>query len=361
MSLPSPSTIETPRRSGSLKPVIDALPDSVYDNPTWKGLSYFARDAAMYVLLLVALTFVSNIFEVAGLEVLMALVVSGLFIVAHDATHGALFKSKRLTSLIGHVAMLPGWHVYEGWVLGHNRVHHGFTVRQGYDFVWHPTTPEEWAQLGWFRRLVHRVEWSWAGPGLYFMHQVWWKKMMVGKSPSRWASGIRRDRWIVAGFIAGMIALFTGIGMVMGHSLAGIVWLDVRTVLLPFLAFMYVMGSFVHVHHVAPEIRWWKKEEWTKFKAQMEGTTVLRGPKGFNFFFHWIMVHVPHHVDMRVPMYHLEEATEAIEAAFPGTVIDEKLRFRTYMANTRACKLYDFESGRWMTYDEGARHLAEAR
>ena len=38
----------------SLKPVIDVLPDSVYDNPTWRGMAYFLRDAAMYVALLVA-------------------------------------------------------------------------------------------------------------------------------------------------------------------------------------------------------------------------------------------------------------------------------------------------------------------
>ena len=111
-----------------------------------------------------------------------------------------------------------------------------------------------------------------------------------------------------------------------------------------------VIGAAVHVHHVAPDIKWWKKAEWTKFKAQMEGTTVLRLPKGMNFFFHWIMVHVPHHVDMRVPMYHLEEAADAIEEAFPGTVIDKPFRFRDYLGNTHQCKLYDFDDGRWMTY-----------
>jgi omega-6 fatty acid desaturase (delta-12 desaturase) len=82
----------------------------------------------------------------------------------------------------------------------------------------------------------------------------------------------------------------------------------------------------------------------------MQGTTVLRAPKGLNFFIHWIMVHVPHHVDMRVPMYHLEEAAAAIEAAFPGSVVDQPMRFRDFVANSRACKLYDFDAGRWLTY-----------
>ena len=122
----------------SLKPVIDVLPDSVYDNPTWRGMAYFWRDTAMYVALLALLVVVTNVAEVLVLEVAMGLVVSGLFVVGHDAAHGALFSSKRRNSTVAHLAMLPSFHVYEGWVLGHNRVHHPYTVRQGYDFVWHP-------------------------------------------------------------------------------------------------------------------------------------------------------------------------------------------------------------------------------
>ena len=87
---------------------------------------------------------------------------------------------------------------------------------------------------------------------------------------------------------------------------------------------------------------------------------MLRVPKGLNFFLHWIMVHVPHHVDMRVPMYHLEEATEAIKKAFPGTVIDKPLRFGDLRRNSKACKLYDFDAGRWFTYKEGRRSLVAA-
>jgi omega-6 fatty acid desaturase (delta-12 desaturase) len=343
------------RRTGSLKTVIDAIPDSCYNNPTWKGLAYFARDLVIYLGLLVALVYVTNVFYVLLIEMVMALVVSALFIVGHDAAHGALFKTKRLNSWVGHLAMLPSFHVYEGWILGHNRIHHPYTVRQGFDFVWHPVTPEEYTSMGWFRRGLHRVEWSWFGSGIYYIHQVWGTKMIVGKPPARWAKTIRRDRWIVAAFVAAMTLLFTMVGIAQGHSVAGIIWLDLRTIALPFFFFSFVIGAAVHVHHVAPDIRWWKKAEWSKFKAQMEGTTVLRLPKGMDFFFHWIMIHVPHHVDMRIPMYHLEEAADSIEEAFPGTVIDRPFKFRDYVSNAQRCKLYDFEEGRWMSYRE-ARH-----
>jgi omega-6 fatty acid desaturase (delta-12 desaturase) len=122
-------------------------------------MAYFLRDVVMYVALLVALVLVSNLFAVAALEVVMALVVSGLFVVGHDAAHGALFKSKRMNSTVAHLSFLPSWHVYEGWILGHNRVHHPYTLRQGYDFVWQPSTPEQFAALGWWRKAVHWAEW----------------------------------------------------------------------------------------------------------------------------------------------------------------------------------------------------------
>ena len=351
----SNDSLATSERPGSLKGVIDALPDSVYDNPTWRGMGYFYRDAALYLGLLAALVFVTNVAEVLLLEVLMALVVSGLFIIGHDAAHGALFSSKRRNHTIGRIAMLPSLHVFEGWMMGHNRVHHPFTVRQGVDFVWHPTTPQQFAEMGWWRKLIHRWEWSWAGAGAYYIHQIWWKKMMVGAPPARWATQIRRDRALIWGFIGAMLVLFSGIGVALGDSIWGIVWLDARVLVLPFIAFAYTIGAAVHVHHIAPDIRWWKKAEWTKFRAQMEGTTVLRVPKVINFFLHWIMVHVPHHVDMRIPMYRLEEAADAIEAAFPGAVIDKKLRLRDYVSQTRACKLYDFDEGTWLTYAQARR------
>ncbi len=350
----APSSIPDNARTGSLKPVIDVIPASAYENPTWKGLAYFARDLVMYSALVAGLILVSNVWAVLALEVATSVVVAGLFVVAHDAAHGALFRSKRTNSIVGHLAMLPSWHVYEGWILGHNRVHHGFTVRQGYDFVWHPTTPEEFAAMSRAARAVHRLEWSWAGAGLYYLHQVWWKKMIVGASPARWVKVIRRDKFVVLAFILGSSGLLTWLGAVTTGTVAGTAWLVARVVLLPFLGFSYLIGSFVHVHHVHPTIRWWKKADWSKFKAQMEGTTVLEGGRFFNFFFHWIMVHVPHHVDVRIPMYNLEAAAAAIEDAFPGTVHRAPIRFRDFVANSRQCKLYDFDAGKWMTYREAA-------
>ena len=339
---------------GSLKPVLDIIPAEAYENPTWKGLAYFGRDLLIYGLVVAGLIAFNNPFAVLALWVLSAMVISGLFIVGHDAAHGALFSSKRLNRVIGTISMLPSWHVYEGWVLGHNRIHHGYTVREGFDFVWHPYTAEQYNAMSKLGRLRHRIEWSWLGAGAYYLREVWWHKMIVGDPPARWAKAIRRDRFIVWTFVA-LSALILGlVGWAQYGSVLGVVWMILKVLVVPFLAFTYVIASFVHVHHIQPNLRWWKRREWTKWHGQMEGTTVLRARFGLNFFFHWIMVHVPHHVDMRIPMYNLEMATAAIEEAFPGTVHDEPLRFMDFVRNTRKCRLYDFDEGRWYTYREAA-------
>lgn len=345
-------------KPGSLLPVIRVIPAEAYENPTWKGLAYFGRDLLVYVLVLAGLLAFDHPLIVAALWVLSSLVISALFIVGHDAAHEALFTSRRLNSVVGHLAMLPSWHVFEGWVLGHNRVHHKYTVRQTMDFVWHPYTAEQFAEMSGFQRLRHKLEWSWLGSGVYYTREIWWHKMMVGKPPARWVKPIRRDRWITFAWIVGTCLLAGGVGFAKYGSLIGAIWLPIKMLVIPFLAFNYVIGSIVHVHHIQPTIRWWPRREWTKFRGQMEGTTILRVNPGMNFFFHWIMIHIPHHVDVRIPMYNLELAGDAIKAAFPDVVHDERLRFRDFVRNTRTCKLYDFEHGEWMSYDEAMSRQA---
>lgn len=357
---PSTAADEGRDKKGSLLPVLRVIPAEAYENPTAKGLLYFARDAVIYLAALAGLFYFDNLLVVVALWLVMGLVISGLFVIGHDAAHEALFKSKRLNSIIGHVSMLPSWHVYEGWVLGHNRVHHKFTVRQGMDFVWHPYTTEQYLALNKFQRARHRLEWSWFGAGAYYIREIWWHKMMVGKPPARWVKGIRRDRWIILGWIVATNAAIFAVGMARYGDVLNAIWLPIKMTVVPFLVFSFVIGSFVHVHHIAPNIRWWSGREWNKFRGQMEGTTILRVLPGLNFFFHWIMIHIPHHVDVRIPMYNLELAADAIREAFPDVVHDERLRFRDFINNSKACKLYDFEQGRWMTYDEALKVAASA-
>jgi omega-6 fatty acid desaturase (delta-12 desaturase) len=127
--------------------------------------------------------------------------------------------------------------------------------------------------------------------------------------------------------------------------------MPVKLFVVPFLLFVHIIGFTVYVHHVAPDIRWWPRKEWSQFKGQMESTTILKVPAVVNtLWFHNIFVHVPHHVDARIPFHQLPSAAKAIAARYPNTVRSGRLSIREYLHTTKACKLYDFDAGRWLDY-----------
>ena len=148
--------------------------------------------------------------------------------------------------------------------------------------------------------------------------------------------------FLILGIVTGLIASTLGVG--------GGIWAWVKIVVIPFLLFCQTIGWVVYVHHIAPDIRWWPRREWNRFRGQVEGTTILWGPPGWDLFFHNIMVHLPHHVDMQIPCYRLPEAARAIAEAYPDEVDERPLSVRDYLRAVRACKLHDFRTGTWHPY-----------
>jgi omega-6 fatty acid desaturase (delta-12 desaturase) len=346
-----PTAHDPTGRDQSLGSVIKLLPAEVYDNPTWKGLAYLARDLAIYVAVVWALISVSHPLLLIPLWGLAALAISGLFVLGHDAAHGALFKSERLNYVLGQLAFLPSLHAYESWVLGHNRLHHGHTVRREMDFVWHPLTVEEYRALSPLRKLLHKIEWSVFGAGIYYGIEVYWKKMVrLHNPPAKMAAGIRRDLRIVGVYLALFSAGLLALGVAGGGGATGALWMWTKVFLVPWILWNYTIGAVVYVHHIDDSIAWHPRRAWTKFKGQIEGTTIVHVPAWVNFFLHNIMIHVPHHVDMRIPFYGLPRAGEIILESLPDVVREREFGLRDYLRSTRACKLYDFERGRWSTY-----------
>jgi omega-6 fatty acid desaturase (delta-12 desaturase) len=287
---------------------------------------------------------------VLGLWVLAGLGAAGLFVLGHDASHGALLDSRRANRVIAQICMGPSAHVEAAWDLGHNRVHHGYTTREGFDFVWHPLTPKQYADLGRLGKLRHRLEWSWLGSGAYYLREVWWSKMWRFSAPGKRHDAIVRDK-VVLGSVAGVILVVTVVAGALTGGWVAAIWLPIKLWVVPFLLFVHIIGWTVYVHHVDPDIRWWNRKEWSQYRGQMESTTILRTPRLANWlWFHNIFVHVPHHVDVRIPFHQLPAAADAIAAAYPDTVRRSRLSIRSFLRATRVCKLYDFEAGTWLPY-----------
>lgn len=338
-------------RTHSLNDVRVVIPEACYVRSTRRAVGALAQAVLLYGAPLVGLVLVERWWAVLALWLLAGLGVSGLFVLGHDASHGALLRSRRANRLVARLCMVPSLHVEAAWDLGHNRIHHGYTTRQGFDFVWHPLTVADYCALSLLERLRHRLEWSWAGAGASYLRSVWWEKMWRFAPRGKRQGAIIVDKVVLGAVVAVVVAVTVVVGAVTGGWI-GAWWLPVKLIVVPFLVFVQIIGWTVYVHHVSPDIRWWPRREWSQFRGQMDSTTIVRLPAIVNWlWFHNIFVHVPHHVDARIPFHQLPAAAAAITEAFPDTVTSTRLSVRSYLHATRSCKLYDFDAGRWLRYD----------
>jgi acyl-lipid omega-6 desaturase (Delta-12 desaturase) len=338
-------------RGQSLNEVRAVIPDVCYQRSTQCATAALLQASALYLVPASLLALTDRWWALVVLWPLAGLAVAGLFVLGHDASHGALVDSRRANRVIARICMGPSVHAEAAWDLGHNRIHHGYTTRQGFDFVWHPTTVDEYHAFSPLVRLRHRLEWSCVGSGAYYLRVVWWQKMWRFNAPGKRHDAIVRDKITIGSAVIAAVVSSMVIGALTGGWTSA-VWLPVKLFVVPFLVFVQIIGWTVYVHHVDPDIRWWTRREWTQFHGQMDSTTVVRMPKLVNaLWFHNIFIHVPHHVDVRVPFHQLPLAADRIAASYPGTVKDIRWSIGRYLRATRTCKLYDFETGRWRPYN----------
>jgi omega-6 fatty acid desaturase (delta-12 desaturase) len=338
-------------KASSLKALVATLPAECHDNPTWIGLAYLGRDLLFLVAVTAALLATDNPFLLPLLWFAGGLAIGALFVIGHDAAHGGLFESRRLGFWVGQIALLPSLHAYDVWIHGHNRVHHGHTGCAGLDFVWHPITSEQYARLPRLAKLVHRVEWSSWGGGLYYLRVMWWQRVMNAVPPQRLRRAFRRDRRTVWTYVVLATAALLWAGWAHDGGVGGAVWTWLKVFVVPWLVWNHLMGTTVHIHHIGPDIAWHSRAAWSPFASQVDGTTSHAIPAWLNVFWHNIFLHVAHHVDPRIPFYRLPIATAALEHATDGAVTVRPLRLGDWLATTRRCKLYDFDRGVWTDYD----------
>ncbi len=342
--------------SAALRELASSIPAECYHRPVLRGLLYLARDLLLYVAAIAALVLTESPWLRAPLWLVAGGAVSALFVIGHDAAHGALFDSARLGRLVGRLTLLPSLHAYEVWAYGHNRLHHGHTGCAEIDFVWNPSTREQLeAQPPWVR-MLHRVEWSAWGAGLYYARNVWWARMVRGDCPPRLTREFRNDRLLVCAFVVCATLGFTAVGWFRYETFAAALWLPIEVLLIPWMVFLQIIGVVVYLHHIGPETVWLERAQWNKVRGRIDGTNTWCAPL-LDFLWHNIFCHVPHHVDPRIPFYNLPRASAALAARLDGAQ-PAKLRLRDYLRVAKRCKLYDFERGCWTDY-QGRRATPE--
>jgi omega-6 fatty acid desaturase (delta-12 desaturase) len=273
-----------------------------------------------------------------------------LFIIGHDACHQSLTVHRTLNKVLGRIAFLPSITPYSLWDVGHNVVHHGYTNLKGFDFVWAPYTADEFARLTPVQRLLDRVYRSGWAPGLYYMVEIWWKRMFF---PSRKQMPTRRalffwDNVLVSLFGIGWIAALVLGAQAMGHSVALVL---LAGFVVPFLFWCAMIGFVVYVHHTHVEVEWHAdRSEWARSQPFVSTTVHLRFPLHIGGLVHHIMEHTAHHLDMTIPLYRLKQAQAKLEEMLPGRIVIQDFSWRWYFDTARRCKMYDLARKCWTDY-----------
>ena len=309
----------------------------------------FLLDVALFgagtVLVLLA---ASLAVKLVGTVIVTAAIVR-LFLIGHDACHGAFFGNPKLNSAFGRVAFLPSMTAFSLWEVGHNTAHHGFNNLKGRDQVWTPFSKAEFDALPRHRQVLERLYRSGLGWGAYYLIEMWWKKLYFA---SRKEIGSSRREYRLDSLLvtAGALIWVVAVALVARATGQSFALLATLAVVVPFLLWNGVIGFVVFLHHTSPKIAWFQnRQEWQRHRAYLTSTARVTLPFGIDRLMHNIMEHNAHHLNPRVPMFALRAAQQVLRDRFPD-LCDYHLDWRTYVDSVRRCKLYDYAGHAWLDF-----------
>jgi omega-6 fatty acid desaturase (delta-12 desaturase) len=273
-----------------------------------------------------------------------------LFVLAHDACHQSLTSIRSLNRWLGKISFLPSLTPYSSWELAHNATHHVFSNWSQRDYVWTPFSKTEFDALPAWRRGLERIYRSPFGHGLYYLAEIWWKRLYFPKK--RYIAVCRMEYRFDSIGISIFFALRVVFLILMAKLAGRGMFLQLLTMeVIPFAVWNSLMGFTIFLHHTHPRVPWFlNRDEWTENEAQLQSTVHVQFSVPFDSIFYNIYKHTAHHLDVGIPFYHLPEAQRKIEAAYPDNIIVERLTFKRFLAATHACKLYDYGTHCWLDF-----------
>lgn len=333
-----------------LQTIRQAVAPERYTRSVARALFWFAFDLALYLAAIAGVFLSHGVLGRLFFGAIAGCAVAFMFVWAHDAAHGALFKSRRVSEVLGSLFMLPSLNMYRLWSYGHNKVHHGFTCYTPIDWIWRPITPAEYVAKSFLGRLIYRLERSPYTCALHYLLRVWWPGMVRFKPDPN-----MRDRHLFTFSKIVTLAFFLGYSFAAYRYAGGAIGV-LAVVIVPFLVFNYFISLFVFLNHTHPDIPFFDdRKEWSNTIGQVYCSTVVRCSALSEMLIHNILIHVPHHTDNRIPFYHLKKAYEDIRREYGHYIHEYRFSFSTVGSIFRRCKLYDYENKVWYSFLDAAR------
>lgn len=312
----------------------------------------FIADVVLWLICLYAVLQPWHPIFAIGASVMLGLSTFRLFIIGHEACHGAFVASPRLNKVMGRLAFLPSLIPFAYWEVGHNVAHHAYTNFRKLDYVWAPFSPQEYLALPRWRRALERFYRGGFGFGLYFICEVWntWIFFPSAKHQLGKKKAFVWDTLLVCLFLAGLTFLSTTVALSTGQSVVGTLFL---AVFLPWLIYTHLMGLSIYLQHTHQNVRWYDdRGEWAADRGFITTTVHLLLPKWCEWFMLNVMDHTAHHVDMSISFENLPAAQAMLEKKFPQHVQVQQFSLGWYAQTANRCQAYDYRSHAWLSFSE---------
>jgi omega-6 fatty acid desaturase (delta-12 desaturase) len=317
----------------TLQQVISSLPKSVFElNPlrAWGAVltTLVSVAASLYIISVSPWYLLPFAWALAGTAF------TGFFVVGHDAGHRSFSKNKLLEDIVGTLMFAPLIYPFEPWRIKHNH-HHAHTNKLVEDTAWHPIMDEELEAWGDGKKgAVYKFFLGtplklWASVG----HWAIWH-FDINKFTEK-----QRTRVMVSWAAVAAFAFVALPALTYATGVAGLV----KFWLMPWLGYHFWMSTFTVIHHTAPHIPFKPAESWNAAQAQLAGTVHCDFPAWVEFLTHDISVHVPHHVNSKIPWYNLRAAHDSLKANWGEYMTEASFNWRLLKTICAELHVYDEE------------------
>lgn len=268
-----------------------------------------------------------------------------IFIIFHDCAHGSYLSSRRANDMVGFIAGVLTFSPYQHWRWEH-AIHHGSAGnldRRGTGDVW-TMTVQEYLSASTPQRLKYRLV---RNPLVLFVIAPLF--VFVIKQRFASAKAGRRQRHSVWWLNATLVLTATLLSWIFG----------VGSYLLIQSIAMAVAGAvglwLFYIQHQFEGVYWERNDRWDYTAAALRGSSYYKLPKVLQWLSGNIGFHHVHHLNPRIPNYHLQRCHES-------AALFQQVQPITLMASLQALKfrLWD-EQGKQLVGYAHLRRLAAER
>lgn len=283
----------------------------------------------------------------ALLAVPAALCLVRLFLIQHDCSHRAFFRSAKANDRLGFVLGLVTMTPHQHWRRTH-AIHHataGNLDRRGLGAI-DTLTVREYAQLTRAKKLAYRL---YRNPLVLFGIGATIQFVVMQRFCSAELRSSRRERASVRATNAGIAAILA--------ILAALVGVDrLLLVQAPIIALASSIGVWLfYVQHQFEETYWDDAQRWDYIDAGLRGSSHYALPRFLERLTCRIGLHHIHHLNARIPNYRLRECLDA------DPVLQQATRITLVQSlKCASLKLWDEEEQRLVGYRRARRRARRA-